>query len=1550
MPLDAERLSVARKRTTQVFRFLEEVNRRKNPIVRQINEQIWSLWFCDLPDHECIQQGTYAEATDTDLPARQDDFVLKIKRAEVTAPPELPLPLEEWRQGNYENPDQSPEFLKQKERPVVLDTGGEVTEDETEEVRKVNVEEFGASEDRVALWNAWLSEWKLWAEKEKPNRAAFHLFEQFYARYSQIAREGESVEMVIGDGILNWSVSEGVISHPVLLQRLTLTFVPETPEFIVRETDDAIELYSALVSGVTGVDGALIGKSREQLQAGGYHPLGGESTTEFLESFVASLAAQGQLVESNRLTDVKQYPRLYRSPVLLMRKRSLGFATALEAILEDVQEREEIPASLLNIIGIEPPSPEISDSEGGASFAVEPQDVLLSKPANAEQIQIAQRLDQHNCVLVQGPPGTGKTHTIANLVGHLLAQGKSVLITSHTTKALRVLRDQIVPQLQPLCVSVLDGGAESKQQLESSIAGIVDRLSSSDVTALDNQASLLASRRTELLRRYSETRMDLLHARQDEYREIVVAGQSYSPIVAARLVAKDETGNKWIPTPVALGEPLPLSESELVELYRTNVTVSQDDERELAVTLPALDAVVAPDAFAQIIKARQSLGQRQAIRDDAWSMSPNEQNPNVLAGLVQWASEAVAAFSEEPWKLTLLDAGRQGPPHIDIWLSLVAAIEQLYERSIHAQGTLIEQAPVLSSKTSASEQLALLEEITQHLKSGGQLSWFVLLQHKKWKELIPDLRVNDREPKSLQDFQALHTLAVIEVERKALISRWERQVVAIGGPPLAASGITVEQAGKQFVEPIRRSLAWYKDKLAPLVTALPAQGLKWESLLQEEPPILSPNGDLLRLRNTLTNRLVPILRSRIELLRWLAIEKQFAAAKLPLQQSGSGAEVVQHLLKAVDGIDAEGYEHAYERLAELHQKRSEVVKRHELLTRLERAAPGWAAAVRDRVGVHGGREIPGVPAEGWMWRQLHDDLEKRSKASLDALQRQVETLRHDLQMVTAELVDQKAWGYQIRRTTKPQRQALLGWLQTVRRIGKGTGMRVPKLQAEARKQMSAAKTSVPVWIMPLSRVVESFMAGGNRFDVVITDEASQSDVMGLIALYLGNQVVVVGDHEQVSPDAVAQRLDVVDQLINTHLQGIPNAPLYDGQQSIYDLAMRSFGGMISLREHFRCVPDIIQFSNDLSYNGRIKPLRDASSVALKPATIAYRVEGASAANKVNNEEAITVASLLMAAVKQPEYAEASFGVISLVGEEQARTIETILRLRMLPLDYEKRRIVCGTPPQFQGDERDVMFLSVVDSGREDSGRLTLREADLFKKRYNVAASRAKDQMWVVHSLNPSADLKPEDLRRRLIEHAQNPHSLSLEIERGTAKTESEFEKQVLRRLVTAGFKVVPQWQVGAYRIDMVVEGSENRLAVECDGEQFHTQDDLAADMDRQAVLERLGWKFVRIRGSEFFRDADRAMEPVFRRLQELDIEPSLKLDTTQGTETQKNELVERVIRRAGELRREWKGESADDVSEADVSSAVQDEVLLVPPTDDFVLSKTLFEGNLSMNF
>lgn len=98
-------------------------------------------------------------------------------------------------------------------------------------------------------------------------------------------------------------------------------------------------------------------------------------------------------------------------------------------------------------------------------------------------------------------------------------------------------------------------------------------------------------------------------------------------------------------------------------------------------------------------------------------------------------------------------------------------------------------------------------------------------------------------------------------------------------------------------------------------------------------------------------------------------------------------------------------------------------------------------------------------------------------------------------------------------------------------------------------------------------------------------------------------------------------------------------------------------------------------------------------------------------------------------------------------------------------------------------------------------------------------------------------------------------------------------------------------------------GNGARLAVECDGDRWH-YDKVAEDLARQALLERLGWKFVRIRGSVFYRNRDEGMQPVFARLSELGIEPVVQ-DVSDEIVSNGNSLRDKVIRRAAELRREW---------------------------------------------
>jgi superfamily I DNA and/or RNA helicase len=117
----------------------------------------------------------------------------------------------------------------------------------------------------------------------------------------------------------------------------------------------------------------------------------------------------------------------------------------------------------------------------------------------------------------------------------------------------------------------------------------------------------------------------------------------------------------------------------------------------------------------------------------------------------------------------------------------------------------------------------------------------------------------------------------------------------------------------------------------------------------------------------------------------------------------------------------------------------------------------------------------------------------------------------------------------------------------------------------------------------------------------------------------------------------------------------------------------------------------------------------------------------SGTDKLNPVEATAVASLLIAACEQPEYAAASFGVISLVGEEQAVEIERLLRNRLAPEEYERRRLLCGNAAQFQGDERDVVFLSLVDSSF-DGTPLSMRDTPMFRQRFNVARAGVEDNL------------------------------------------------------------------------------------------------------------------------------------------------------------------------------------------------------------------------------
>lgn len=329
------------------------------------------------------------------------------------------------------------------------------------------------------------------------------------------------------------------------------------------------------------------------------------------------------------------------------------------------------------------------------------------------------------------------------------------------------------------------------------------------------------------------------------------------------------------------------------------------------------------------------------------------------------------------------------------------------------------------------------------------------------------------------------------------------------------------------------------------------------------------------------------------------------------------------------------------------------------------------------------------------------------------------------------------------------------------------------------------------------------------------------------------------------------------------------------------------------------MPEIIQFSNNNFYTSEpLIPLRQYGSARLDPVVNAVYVEDGYREGKygdtINRPEAQAIVQKISECCSDPDYEDRTMGVITLLGNKQARLIEELLVKELDATEIEERKITVGVPYTFQGDERDVIFLSMVDA--PEGGKRCRAMTDQEQQRvFNVAASRAKDQMWLFHSATLN-DLRPDCLRYKLLSHCLNPRveqpdiegisvqdlrtSASDSIARAgspPAPFDSWFEVDVFLDIVSRGYRVLPQYQVNpfrrGYRIDLVVEGIKGRLAVECDGDEFHGAEEFESDMQRQRELERCGWRFWRVRGGAYNRDKEAALESLWKELERRHIYP-----------------------------------------------------------------------------
>ncbi|HEV3385409.1 MAG TPA: AAA domain-containing protein [Gemmata sp.] len=433
-------------------------------------------------------------------------------------------------------------------------------------------------------------------------------------------------------------------------------------------------------------------------------------------------------------------------------------------------------------------------------------------------------------------------------------------------------------------------------------------------------------------------------------------------------------------------------------------------------------------------------------------------------------------------------------------------------------------------------------------------------------------------------------------------------------------------------------------------------------------------------------------------------------------------------------------------------------------------------------------------------------------------------------------------------------------------------------------------TQIP-WVLPRLKpclmmsplAVSTFLDNPElMFDLVIFDEASQVRPHDAVcAIYRGRQLVVGGDPRQLPPTDFFNRSDDAEDPTSDESS-------IASYESLLDVCL-SRGLMRKwLRWHYRSQREsLIAFSNRHFYESRLITFPSADE-ATGPAINFIKVPEGRFKDGINPIEAKQVAKLVM------EHARSSpnltLGVIAFSQRQQDRILDELEILRRQNPATETFFAEDNTEPFFvknlenvQGDERDAIYLSI-GYGPDETGKVAMRFGPLNQqggeRRLNVAITRARRAMAVVSSLAAAdidltrAHAEGAKLMRAFLDYAaRGPIALGEPSDNLKQETESPFEREVGDELTRRGLTVHRNIGCSDYRIDLAITDSQQSgkyiLGVECDGATYHSAA-TARDRDRlrQAVLEGLGWRLIRVWSSDWIRDRDKQVKRILAALKE----------------------------------------------------------------------------------
>lgn len=1461
---------VIRNKAINLFTYLRDLTSLRSKSIRTV-DSYEVLWFGDIPkEKECFTPAWGGARSE------EEEVWLTIKKPTIKPFPPVPEEVEQRvSEASLSDSSTLPELL-----PRILNSEYQEPEGTTGDEEYERIPQYLELSDhpRVEqLWFAYLEKhWIPWSEERERVSKVQKVYAQLHGMYQQKKKLGEQYEVVIGLGLLSWRVPSGhevrrhliTIQATIDLRRDTLFVTPTAEGSKLTLEQDMLEASDRpSVEAQKTIEGCLDDLGDDIWN---YHEM-----EEILRRWINDLSPHGIYNSGfNYGIEVKSTPSINYAPALILRKRTArSILKTYEDIIKQLENKENIPLGVKRLVSVIDDREDSShDTDSDRHTEVQFKELFFPLPSNNEQRRIVEEIKNRQGVLVQGPPGTGKSHTILNLICHLLASGNRVLITSQTPRALRVIkemmnRNEATRNMSSLCVNVLGNDINSLRDLEASVEGITNKHNDWTPEVNASEIKMLNKTLDQLRRTEANLNTKLREIRERETYEYSVCDGAYRGTAQkiAELLSNEKTKHAWIGRSIPEGNLTPLSNKEALDLLDLHQRVTPELLAETSKAIVNTNDLPKPKEFISLHEAERSAEKCLAEFKDILNIQIKKQLSNADVEELRMLKEALD---------TLVIAQSNILKHIQPWVSLAVKeivadkdrawkellnISQSYLSGIHNEARLADARKIsLPKECELSKVKADAKALLDHLEEGRGLR-FSFLRSKSIRTaryLIKKTRVNGRPCDNTDSLKEL--ISSLDVDDK-LDTLWEHWGPYAGKTKKSRIGQVGEL--EDLCEPLKVSLDLY-----PLLNI--AKNACW-SINGLSEPSWHKIEEIKEYQ-----RLIEAIECERHLKEIKVVFNNASQSLSSCMSLEDAHDVVEEIYNAIIHREVKAYAKAYSDLEEIQSKRIWIERRNDLDRRLHKTLPNIAYRIRSESHQTKWQDHFAHFEEAWRWAQANNWLEQLSDRDEDQIGEELKITQDRIQKTIGKLATAQAWKHCLNRLTEHERRHLVAWSKSMRKIGKGKGKYAEKHRREARQNMEKCRSAIPAWIMPLYRIHESVKPGIDSYDVVIIDEASQSSIDAIFLMYLAKKIVVVGDDMQISPDSIGVHRDQVDLLRDKYIKDLPQFSAFDLETSFFGLAEILFGSRVVLREHFRCMPEIIQFSNNLCYyNKPLTPLRQYPPDRLEPVVThhvqdGYREGDSNSARNI--PEAEQIVKTITECCSNPAYAGKTMGVITLLGHYQDRYIDKLLLEAIGPEEIEKRIIVCGNAYDFQGDERDIIFLSMVAAPDDNGMRAIASPAD--ERRFNVAASRARDQMWLFHTPTTNDFRNKECLRYRLLEYCLNPQLQSHSPDRD--RCQSDFERAVYDCIDVLGYRVIPQYRVAGYYIDLVVEGMKNRLAVECDGDQWHGPEQYEADMARQRTLERCGWRFHRIRGSEFYRDPDLSIDQLVKKLSDLGIYPS----------------------------------------------------------------------------